>query len=229
MSVSSLLAESLAVFAKELTSEMRSRVAMSTVALFGLTTLIAVAYQIGPFGINEADRPLLLGALLWVILFFAATSGLARVFVKEEDAHTATTLRLAASPLAVFGGKLLFNLALLLALEVMLAPLYCLLMAYQIANVLGFVLVLASGGVTLATSTTLVAAIIARASRSSSLFAILAIPLALPLLVVLIHGTRAAAGSQEFHDVFPALRAVLSLGGATLVASAFLFPVVWRD
>jgi heme exporter protein B len=229
MSDSSLLAESLAVFAKELASELRSRVAMNTVALFGLTTLVAVAYQVGPFGISEADRPLLLGALLWVILFFAATSGLARVFVKEEDAHTASTLRLAAAPLAVFGGKLLFNLTLLLALEAFLAPLYCLLMAYTIANVTAFVLVLLAGGISLAASTTLVAAIIARASRSSSLFAILAIPLALPLLVVLIQGTRAAAGSDELAAVFPALRAVLSLGGATLVASAFLFPVVWRD
>lgn len=229
MSASSLLAESLAVFAKELTSELRSRVALSTVALFGLTTLIAVAYQVGPFGISEADRPLLLGALLWIILFFAATSGLARVFVKEEDAHTAATLRLAASPLAVLGGKLLFNLTLLLALEAMLAPLYCLLMTYRVAGVTGFVLVLLAGGAALAASTTLVAAIIARASRSSSLFAILAIPLVLPLLVALIHGTRAAAGSDDIAAVFPALRAVLSLGGATLVASAFLFPVVWRD
>ncbi len=229
MSASSLLAESLAVFAKELTSELRSRVAMSTVLLFGLTTLIAVAYQVGPFGISEADRPLLLGALLWVILFFAATAGLARVFVKEEDAHTANTLRLAATPLAVFGGKLLFNLALLLALEAFLAPLYCLLMAFHVATVTGFTLVLLAGGVSLAASTTLVAAIIARASLSSSLFAILAIPLALPLLVVLIQGTRAAAGSEDLAAVFPALRAALSLGGATVVASAFLFPVVWRD
>ena len=72
-----------------------------------------MAYQIGPYRIHEQDRPHLLAALLWIILFFAATSGLARVFVKEEDAHTAKTLRLAARPLAVFAGKLLFNLILL--------------------------------------------------------------------------------------------------------------------
>jgi heme exporter protein B len=229
MNVSSLVAEILAVLAKELRSELRSRVAMNAVVLFGLTTLVAVAYQVGPFGISEADRPVLLSALLWVILFFAATSGLSRVFVKEEDAHTAKTLRLAAAPMAVFGGKLLFNLVLLLALETFLTPLYCVLMGFSVASVTGLALVLLAGGISLSASTTLVAAIIARASRSSALFAILAIPIALPLLIVLIHGTKAAAGSQDAAAVFPALRAVLSLGGATVVASALLFPAVWRD
>ena len=105
------------MLAKELRSELRSRVALNAVGLFALTTLVAVAYQIGPYRIHAEDRPHLLAALLWIILFFAALSGLARVFVKEEDAHTAKTLRLAARPLAVLLGKLLFNLLLLLALE----------------------------------------------------------------------------------------------------------------
>ena len=103
MRASTLLSEILAVLAKELTAELRSRVALNAIGLFGLTTLIAVAYQIGPYQIQEQDRPHLLSALLWIILFFAATSGLSRVFVKEEDAHTAKTLRLAARPLAVLG------------------------------------------------------------------------------------------------------------------------------
>ncbi len=145
MRASSLLSESLAVLGKELTSELRSRVALNAVGLFALTTLIAVAYQIGPYKIEEADRPHLLSALLWIILFFGATSGLARVFVKEEDAHTAKTLRLAARPLAVFFGKLVFNLILLLALESLVVPLYCALMGYSVEGVAGLVLVMACG------------------------------------------------------------------------------------
>jgi len=84
MRASSLLSEALAVLGKEWTSELRSRVALNAIGLFALTTLIAVAYQIGPYRISEADRPFLLAALLWIILFFAASSGLARVFVKRR-------------------------------------------------------------------------------------------------------------------------------------------------
>jgi heme exporter protein B len=229
MRASSLLSEALAVLRKELLSELRSRVALNAIGLFALTTLIAVAYQIGPYKIQEQDRPHLLSALLWIILFFAATSGLARVFVKEEDAHTAKTLRLAARPGAVFTGKLFFNLILLLALEAIIVPLYCALMGYSVRGVTGLAILLIAGGVALASSATMVAAIISRASGSGTLFAILTVPLALPLLVVLIQGTRAAAASEAISAVFPALRAIVSLAGVTLIASAYLFPVVWHD
>lgn len=224
-----MLSEILAVLAKELTAELRSRVALNAIGLFGLTTLIAVAYQIGPYQIQEQDRPHLLSALLWIILFFAATSGLSRVFVKEEDAHTAKTLRLAARPLAVLGGKYLFNLLLLLALYALIVPLYCALMGYAVRGVGGLLLVLVAGAVALAATTTIVAAIIARASGSTTLFAILSVPLVLPLLVMLIQGTRAAAASSELAVVLPALQGVVSLGGAVMIVSVYLFPVVWHD
>jgi len=229
MRASTLLSEILAVLAKELTAELRSRVALNAIGLFGLTTLIAVAYQIGPYQIQEQDRPHLLSALLWIILFFAATSGLSRVFVKEEDAHTAKTLRLAARPLAVLGGKYLFNLLLLLALYALIVPLYCALMGYAVRGVGGLLLVLVAGAVALAATTTIVTAIIARASGSTTLFAILSVPLVLPLLVMLIQGTRAAAASSELAVVLPALQGVVSLGGAVMIVSVYLFPVVWHD
>jgi len=225
----SLLRESLTVLRKELVSELRSRVALSSVGLFALTTLIAVAYQIGPYRIHEQDRPHLHSALLWIILFFAASSGLPRVFVKEEDAHTAKTLRLAARPAAVFTGKLLFNLLLLLGLEAFLVPLFAVFMGFAVKNIGAFFLVLAAGGLGLAASSTTVAAIIARASGSSTLFVVLAVPLVLPMLVFLIQGTRMAATAADWTAALPALRAVLSLTGVTLVTSAFLFPVVWHD
>lgn len=224
-----MLRESLTVLRKELISELRSRVAISSVGLFALTTLVAVAYQIGPYRIHEQDRPHLHAALLWIILFFAASSGLPRVFVKEEDAHTAKTLRLAARPGAVFAGKLLFNLLLLLGLEAFLVPLFGVFMSFAVANLGALLLVLLAGGLGLAATSTTVAAIIARASGSSTLFVVLAVPLVLPMLVFLIQGTRMAATASDWAAALPALRAVLSLTGVTLVTSAFLFPVVWHD
>jgi len=229
MSASTLVTEALAVFAKEVRSELRSRVAINAIGLFGLTTLVAVAYQIGPYQIHQQDRPHLLAALLWIIVFFAALSGLQRVFVKEEDAHTAKTLRLAARPLAVWGGKLLFNVVLLAALKTFLVPLYSVLMGMQVASVLPFIVLLAAGCGAMAATATIVAAIIARASRSGTLFAILAVPLMLPLLVMLIAGTRMAMTSPRWSDILPALQGVGALAGVTLIASVYLFPVIWHD
>jgi heme exporter protein B len=222
------LSEVWAVTAKDLRTEFRTRVALSSIGLFALTTLIAVAYSVGPFRIGAEDRPFLLAVLLWIVVFFAALAGLDRSFVKEEESHTALLLRLSASPHVVWAGKLLFNLVLLAVLLAALVPLYCILMAYRIELLGWFVMLLAAGGGTLAVEATIVAAIIARAQGRGALFPVLALPLLLALLVFLIQGTTATAeGSVE--SVRASLRAVASLGGAMTVVSAMLFPLVWND
>jgi heme exporter protein B len=222
------LAEVLAVTAKDVRAEFRTRVALSSLGLFALTTLAAVAYSIGPFQLDEADRPFLLSALLWIVIFFASMAGLDRSFVKEEESHTAPLLRLAAEPLVVWAGKLLFNLGLLYVLMAMLVPLFCILMSFPVQLPGAFVAILAVGGYTLAVVTTLVAAIIAKAMTRGALFSVLSLPLLLPLLIFVIQGTTAVAqGSME--DVLSTLRAVSSFGGIMTVVSVFLFPVVWNE
>ena len=62
------------------------------------------------------------GALLWVVLFFAAFSGLSHVFLHEEETGTVHALRLSASAGAVYTGKLLFNLLLLLGVSAVPFP-----------------------------------------------------------------------------------------------------------
>jgi heme exporter protein B len=226
--VSRLLAEALAVTAKDLRTEFRTRVALNALGLFALTVLAAVSYTVGPYRITAEDRPFLLAVLLWIVIFFAALAGLDRSFVKEEESHTAPLLRLAASPTAVWLGKLGFNLILIYLLMTILVPLYCILMGYTIVLVGGFVLILAVGGFTLAVITTIVAAIIARAMTRGALFSVLCLPLLLPLLIFLIQGTSGAAeGAVE--TVANSLRAVISLGGIMTVVSALLFPTVWSD
>jgi len=226
--VSRLLAEALAVTTKDLRTEFRTRVALNALGLFALTVLAAVSYTVGPYRITVEDRPFLLAVLLWIVIFFAALAGLDRSFVKEEESHTAPLLRLAASPIAVWLGKLGFNLILIYFLMAILVPLFCILMGYTIQLIGGFVLILVFGGFTLAVITTIVAAIIARALTRGALFSVLSLPLLLPLLIFLIQGTAGTA-SGDAEAVTNTIRAVLSMGGIMTVVSAMLFPTVWSD
>jgi len=222
------LAEAWAVAAKDLRAEFRTRVALNSLALFALTTLAAVSYTIGPYRLSTEDRPFLLSVLLWIVIFFAALAGLDRSFVKEEESHTAPLLRLAAAPTVVWAGKLLYNLVLILALMAMLAPLFCVLMGFEIAMPWRFAAVLAAGGFGLAVTTTIIAAIIAQALTKGALFSVLSLPLLLPLLIFLIQGTTAVA-TGDLATYTNSLRAVLSMAGVMTVVSALLFPVVWND
>src|SRR5437588_11348257 len=109
-----------AIFTKDVRAEVRNRAAFSAILLFAITSLVVVAFAVR-IGVLS---PSVKAALLWVVLFFAAFSGLAHVFVHEEDASTSIALRLTASPLAVYYGKLLFNLALLAAIALIAVPLF---------------------------------------------------------------------------------------------------------
>jgi heme exporter protein B len=224
-----LLNAAWAVFRKDLRAELRTRYALNAVALFAVSTVVALSLGVGFLtpGRN-ADLPLIHAALLWVAVLFAAFTGLARAFVQEEEARTAAALRLAAPPIAVYLGKLLFNLALLLLLDVLVALLFVVLLHVRIGNVGLFAALLLAGSLGMVAATTLIAAIIARASVKGALFAVLSFPLLVPLLVVAIQGTALALQGEGWEPGAAPLQVLIAYTVALFVASLFLFGSVWE-
>lgn len=219
-----------AVFLKDLQSELRTRYALNAIMLFAVSTVVALSLGMGPLApARNADLRLIQAALLWVAILFAAFTGLARSFVHEEEARTAAALRLAAPPLAVYLGKLLFNLALLLLLALVTALLAIVLLRIPIGNPGLFAAMLAGGCLGLVAATTLIAAIIARASVRGALFAVLAFPLLVPLLVVAIRGTELALDGVGWDRGLIPLQVMLSYTVALVTTSLFLFGAVWES
>lgn len=224
-----LLKASLAMFLKDLRSELRTRYALNALLLFAAGTAVAVSIGIGPLGIrHEAEWVLVQATLLWVALLFAALSGLSHSFVREEETRTSLALRLVAPPLAVYLGKLLFNIVLLAALDTVTSLLFIVFVRLQIGNVGLFVALLAAGSLGLATATTILAAIIARASFKGALFAVLAFPLLMPILIVAIQGTASALAGASWGEGLGALQSCIGYAIATFVASLMLFRFVWE-
>ena len=86
------------VFRKDVQQEFKTRYALNAIFLFAIVTLTAVSFSIGAF----TAGPEILSALLWIILFFSSMSGLAHIFVREEETHTADTLKLVTTSSSVF-------------------------------------------------------------------------------------------------------------------------------
>jgi len=215
----------MAVFAKEWRGEFRTRYALNTLGLFAFTTLVVVSVSLGPLGVSLSQGTAVLPVLLWIILLFSAAAGLPRAFVHEEETQTATALRLAATPSALFCGKLLYGLTLTLALELLVTPLYVAMTSLTVKSPGLLAGVLAAGGFGLAAGSTLVAAIIAQARAKGTLFSVLAFPVLLPLLLIAVELTRAAVAGDP-ADV--ALLQLLLYDASVTVAGFMLFPVVWN-
>jgi heme exporter protein B len=223
--ISTWAAEATAVFVKEWRCEVRTRYALNTLALFAFTTLVVVSFSLGPLGVDRSHGTAVLPVLLWIILLFSVAAGLPRTFVQEEETQTAMALRLSATPSALFCGKLLYNLTLVLALEVLVTPAYVIMTSLEVASPWLLAAVLAAGGYGLAAGSTLVAAMIAQARSKGTLFSVLSFPILLPLLVIAVELTRGATAGDPGGVAVP----VLLLYDATItVAGLMLFPAVWN-
>jgi heme exporter protein B len=218
-----------AVFLKDLRAELRTRYALNAMLLFAAGTATAVSFAVPQLGLRrDGDSITIQAALLWIALLFAALNSLARSFVYEEEARTIVALRLSAPTHAVYLGKLLFNLALLAAVEFVATLLFLLLLRITIGNFALFIATLAMGSLCLSTTTTILAAIIAKASFKSALFAVLAFPLIVPPLIVAISCTALALDGSTWGAGAPLLQALFSYAVVTFVSSLMLFRFVWE-
>jgi len=213
------------IFRKDLLNEFKTRYAINAILLFSIVTLTAVSFSIGTFSVGEE----LLSALLWIILFFSSMSGLAHIFVREEETHTTDTLKLVAPATSIFTGKLLFNFILLLAMELITIPLFIAVMNTEIQNTGLFLTTLFFGSIGLAGGGTMVAAIISKAGAKGALFTVLAFPILLPVLVSGISATRIAFTETEFSAASSEIQALIAYGVVVITASILLFDFVWNE
>jgi len=222
---SSWVTKILAVFKKEIKSEFRTRYALNSILMFSVVTLTVLSFTVGQFSLTNSVK----SALLWVILFFSAMSGLAQVFIKEEERKTVSYLKLSASPNLIFLGKFFFNLILLLILEIITVPLFLILLEVRVQNWDLFLAVLFLGSLGLASATTIIAAIVSKTDLKGTLLTILSFPILLPLLFISMQGTKVAVMGAPFYSGLAEIKFLFSYIVVMLTASLLLFETVWME
>jgi heme exporter protein B len=215
-----------AVCAKDAALELRRRVAIASVLFFAAACLTLVSFAIGPFGLPAESRDVVCSALVWVVLFFSAATGLPRAFVREEETGTALALRLTTPAVAVVGGKTLFNLALFTTIAAATVPAFALLLGWQIESPAALAAVLLLGGAGLSIVSTFLSALVARASHKSVLFVLVTFPVVAPLLLSAIAGTVA---SSRGDVPWTALRVLVAYDGAAACGAYLLAAAAWDE
>ncbi len=214
------------VFLKDLRSELRTRYALNALLMFVITTLSVILFSIG----NENVSPEILSGVLWIIIFFSSMSGLSRTFVSEEERGTVLTLQLMARPMTIYIGKLLFNLVLLLGLNLFTVTLYLLFIGnFQIGNYAIFIPTMLLGTIGLASASTIIAAIIAKANTRGTLYPVLSFPILLPLLLTVINATKLAADGAPTGDASGEFQVLITYSVVVTAVSYIVFEFVWNE
>jgi heme exporter protein B len=156
-------------------------------------------------------------------------SGLPTIFIKEEETHTSGTLKLVVEPACIFMGKLIYNFFLLLCLEMIIIPLFLILMDLQIINLINFTVITLLATLGLSLGGTFIAAIISKASSRNTLFSILSLPILLPVLITGINGTKITLHESQFITINEELKILLAYDIIVTTASFMLFDFIWEE
>ena len=215
-----------ALFLKDFRSELRTRYAVNSLAMFIVVAISVILFSIG----QEKIPQNLTGGLFWVVIFFSAMSGLARAFVSEEERGTSLTLQLIASPSTVFTGKLLFNLILVFIMNIIIALLYsALFQEFVIISFYLFLVTFILSNIGLAVSSTIIAAIISKAGSKGTLYPVLSFPILLPLILTSVQLTTACMVGTTFDESGINLAVLVCYDVIMLTVSYMLFDFIWKD
>jgi heme exporter protein B len=214
------------VLIKEIASELRTRYALNALVMFVVTTLSIIVFSLGT---DRIPYEIYCGTL-WVIIFFSSMSGLSRTFVTEEERGTSLLLQLIATSNSVLLGKLLYNFFLNLAISLITAIAYQIIFNEFIVKTQSiFWVTLLLGTMGLASASTILAAIVAKANSKGTLFPVLAFPILVPLLLTSIKGTVLSVEGASFYEAVQDFQVLISFTIVIITVSFVLFDFVWKD
>jgi len=185
---------------KDLLAERRSKESLNGLLFFAMLLLLLFEFALGP------DRDRLRSAmpgLLWLGVVLAGLLGLGRSFLIERNNDCWEGLRLSpGDKSAIYLGKLVGNLATMLAVELVLVALFGVLYDIDLVPVLGpLCLVLLLGTIGLSAVGTLFAAMTSHVRARELLFPVLLLPAQVPLLLAAVSMTQASLLGQPLAEV----------------------------
>jgi heme exporter protein B len=182
------------VLRKDAAIEVKSREVVYTTLFFAVSCVLIFAFALVREGRALDDAA---AGILWIAVAFAGTLALGRTFERERYAETLRALLLApSSRAAIYVGKLLGIILLLVVAEALLVPLVAFL--FQVAlfeRPVYLAGLLLTGTVGFAAVGTLFAAMLVRARSRDVLLPILLYPIVVPVIIAGVRGTAALLAS----------------------------------
>ena len=204
------------ILRKDFLIGMRRRATFAAMMMFALTAVASLSLSTG----GAFVEPKFLAALLWVVIFFAASAGIAGTFDDEAAAGTLPTLKLYANAQAILFGKMIYVFLSLIALTIFILPIFLILFDVAVKNFPLLLVTILPGLIGLSAAGTLTAALTTSATVKGGLFPILLFPITLPIFLPAIALTETAFTGATFAEssliVTAAFDAILILASSIL-------------
>ena len=177
---------------KDLQLEWRSKDAINGMLFFSLLVVVVFAIAFDPTAYPAIARQIS-GGLLCVAVLFAAMTALNQSWARETHNGVLDAHRMATAPLsALFVGKALANFLFVMAVEVVLAPVFTLFYnLHPLGQAWKLLVILPLGTWALMVNGTFFAALSLRTRNRETLLPLVLLPITLPALLAMIQATTA--------------------------------------
>ncbi len=186
----SWLSPAFAIAGKDLRLELKTRDVVASVGLFVLLVVVTASFA---FPTGGEGREGVAAGVLWMAFLFAALLGMGRsMAIEKEDANLEALLVSPAPRESVFLGKLFTNLGFTFAVELVILPLFIVLLQLRPAGgipllVLGALL----GTLGIVTVGTLFAAMAVNTRGREAILPLLVMPVSVPVMVAAVKVSEA--------------------------------------
>jgi heme exporter protein B len=221
------VSQMLAIARKDLVLELRTRERLVSMLTFAVLVAVVFSFTLDPT-IRARD---LVGAMLWVTILFAGMLGLGRSFSLEREQDALTGVLLAPVDRgALYLGKFLANLVLLLATELVVFPVYGLFFQVSFGRSIGgLVLVVVLASVGFIALGTLFSAVTMQTRLGDTLLPILLLPLLLPIVIFAAASTQRLLVGRPLEEVMGSVRMLLAFDLVFIIVCTLVFSAVVEE
>ena len=226
----------LALVKKDLLTERRSKAAFNAMAFFAALVLFIFSFALGPDspGMTGAGQTLLQylwPGLLWVAIFFTGILGLGRSFQVEMESGGMEALRLyPGDKKAIYAGKLVSNLILLAAMELVLIPLSAVLYNIDLWTKLPALIgVTLLGSVGFVAVGTFYAALTANLRAREVMLPLLLFPVQVPVVVAAVKATALIVRGDAMGELSSWLYILVLIDVVLLTVCTLTFEFALED
>lgn len=204
--VTSFLQAMVSVVRKDLATEWRSREMLSAMLVFALLVIFIFNFALE---LDPKTRSTVTSGVIWVTFIFAGTLGLNRSLAMEKDRGCLDGLLLApVDRTAIYFGKMIANLLFMLAVALIVLPVYSVLYNVNLFN-LGLFLVIFLGAEGYVAVGTLLAAMSVQTRTRDILLPILLFPVIVPVLVAAVKASSGFLSAIPMDEIIPWINLLL--------------------
>ena len=211
---------------KDVLLELRTKERLSSLFVLAFLIILIFVFALSP---EQAQRPEIGAAVLWVALLFAGMLSLQRGFLIEQERGCLSGLLLTPiDPSTLFLAKFLGNVLFLTVVETIVTPITLVLFGSVWSSALVMLPVVELLGIVgFSALGTLLSAIAVRTRAREVLLPVMLLPLLIPLLIATVKVTSSLLGGEPWSEAW--LRVLLAFDVIFVVTGWLIFGQVVRE